>query len=679
MTTGTVRCRSRMGAAMVATAVIGCVLFLAPPQGQAETLTHPAPIVTSVDPTSGYLGQDVVVHGSNFFTGYTGVVFDNLLAPIFPQTINDAGTTITFPVPDIGVGPHTLFVTTDGQASPRFDFTVLPQPPAPPHIDAIVPTAGTRGDSITIFGSHFTGGSVHLGGQTLDVAVSSDTYLLTGVPLVAPFGPTTLTVVSPDGTSNAVPFTVTYPATLTSSSPTATTAGSVVDVLGSGFVPGGTTFDLGGTSIPAGAVTVNLAGTIATFTVPFKALPAAASLTAQVDGAEDGVSNAIPFTVMAPSAPVVVGSFVFDGGGTNPVLSGAPDRSTVDVAGRSDASVDLGGGTFTAHLALPADPIIVVPGNWVSGVLLGQTGGGTGTIDPATGMVHYHAEMTLSLADTTQFPYPYPYTMALDFVGGYDAETHTVTVTAPLVVPAFPNCAPAVFCPFPGWATGFDEAFYSTIGHATLTFTNVSVVGGTTTTTTVPTGPPATGSPIPTVPATSTTTTTTEGSTTTTVAPTEAPVLDSLSPTSGPAGTEITLTGSTLEGAELHVGNEVVPLALDTRISTTGHATVPADLTPGPATVFLANSIGESAHETFTVTPPDAAVVTTETITPGGIPDLVVHLPNNAAGGSSSGSGSGSGLARTGINAGALAALGAIVLLTGLALTATSRRRARLS
>ncbi|WP_460504358.1 IPT/TIG domain-containing protein, partial [Hymenobacter agri] len=181
--------------------------------------------------------------GTNL-TGATAVSFNGTAATF---TVNSA-TQITATVP-AGATTGPVTVTTPAGASNGLTFTVTTPAPV---ISSLSPTSGTVGTSVVITGTGFTGATaVSFNGTAATFTVNSGTQITATVPPGTITG--NVTVTTPGGTSNAVPFTVLPPApTLSSLSPNSGTVGTSVIITGTNLT---------------GATAVSFNGTAATFTV----------------------------------------------------------------------------------------------------------------------------------------------------------------------------------------------------------------------------------------------------------------------------------------------------------------------------------------------------------------------------------------------------------------------------
>jgi hypothetical protein len=282
------------------------------------------PTITAFTPTSGVVGTSVTITGTNF-TNVSAVTFNGTNAPGFQ--VNTAGTQITVNVP-AGATTGVITVTTPGgTATSQQIFTVL----FPPTITAFTPTSGVVGTSVTITGTNFTNVSaVRFNGVAATFTVNSATQLTATVPAGATTGPITVTTPGGTATSEQI-FTVLFPPTIGSFTPTSGQIGTVVTITGTNFM------DSGGVAARNAVTAVRFNGVAATFTVN-----SATQLTATVPtGATTGVitvmtnggtaTSATPFTVLFPPA---IASFAPTQGGSGTVvtITGANFRGATSVS-----------------------------------------------------------------------------------------------------------------------------------------------------------------------------------------------------------------------------------------------------------------------------------------------------------------------------------------------------------
>jgi len=257
----------------------------------------PPPIVSSFTPTSGLVGVEVTITGSNF-NGVSSVKFNNTTATNYTV---DSATQIRANVPT-GATTGKISVTgSTGTGLSAANFTVL-QPP--PTITSFTPTSGLVGIEITIAGTNFISVS-NVKFNTTNVTssiVDSEAQIRAIVPAGATTGKISVTaaggtVVSTDD------FTVTVPPapTITLFTPTSGLVGIEVTITGTNFisvsnVKFNTTNVTSSTvdsetqiraTVPAGATTGKISvtaagGTVVStddFTVTLPPLPSIASFT----------------------------------------------------------------------------------------------------------------------------------------------------------------------------------------------------------------------------------------------------------------------------------------------------------------------------------------------------------------------------------------------------------------
>lgn len=172
----------------------------------------PTPIITTVVPDSGAVGDTVTITGSNFgATQSTSTVnFGNANAT---SIISWSATSIIVRVP-IGAS-DSVSVTVSNKTSARKKFKVI-VPLSAPVISLITPDSARAGDTVTITGSNFGSsqgtGSVTFGSTNATVIVLwSNTQIRAAVPTGIAAGTTTVIVTANNQTSNAASFKVLAP------------------------------------------------------------------------------------------------------------------------------------------------------------------------------------------------------------------------------------------------------------------------------------------------------------------------------------------------------------------------------------------------------------------------------------------------------------------------------------
>ena len=264
-------------------------IFVTTPDGTSNgvfyTVIVPVPTITSLSPAVGPFGTAVTITGTGF-VGATAVVFNGTPAA---YTIVNA-TTITTTVP-VGAFTGNLVVTSSSGTSNGVLFTVGTPTPAPV-LTSLAPTSGPVGTIVTITGTNLARASaVRLNGTSAPFLQTS----ITTINFTIPAGATTgnITVTTPGGTSNGLPFTVTVPApVLTTLSPSRGPVGATVTITGTN-VANATAVSLSGVS----SAFTQTSPTTLTFVVPTGATTG--NLVVTTPG---GPSNGLLFTVTTGTA-----------------------------------------------------------------------------------------------------------------------------------------------------------------------------------------------------------------------------------------------------------------------------------------------------------------------------------------------------------------------------------------
>lgn len=161
------------------------------------TPSSSGPVVSSFSPTSGRVGDAVVITGTGF-SGVTDVKFGGVSAVTYTV---DSATQITATIPAGALSGAVSVTASSGAGSSSASFTVLV-----PVITSLSPDAGVAGDALTIAGTNFTPlTSVTFSGSGGSLPVtpsaSSDTNLSVTVPAGVVTGPVTVT--TPSGSGSA--------------------------------------------------------------------------------------------------------------------------------------------------------------------------------------------------------------------------------------------------------------------------------------------------------------------------------------------------------------------------------------------------------------------------------------------------------------------------------------------
>ena len=265
--------------------------------------------LTSIAPAEGAPGSSVPVlvsgrfrHGFEQLSASGGgvTITDEAIAANDARQLNARVVIGATAVP----GARTI-ASTDPRGVPgALSFTVLPlgTPTLTSLSPASLPVNGTSGVILT--GTNFTGGAT-VGLSGTGVSVTGVTVLSATrigaqftVPVSSSPGVRDVTVTTPGGSSNSLPFTVTSPApTIASISPASGDVGFNVEVTitGTNFT-GGSTVAISGGDVTVAFVSVVDATTItATFQIGQFAAGGARNVTVTT---ADGTSNAVTFTII---------------------------------------------------------------------------------------------------------------------------------------------------------------------------------------------------------------------------------------------------------------------------------------------------------------------------------------------------------------------------------------------
>ena len=250
-----------------------------------------APILSSISPTALSPGMQVTLTGSGFGVAQgSGLVsFGN---GAYGSVVSWGDTQIVATVPAANLTPGNMTVRQNGVWSNGVAFTVIA-----PILSSISPTALSPGMQVTLTGSGFGvaqgSGLVYFGNGAYGSVVSwGNTQIVATVP-ASNLTPGNMTVRQNGVWSNAKPFTILPPPTITSLSPTTGAVGASTTITGTNF----------GALQSNSSVTFN--GTVATPTswsatsiaVP---VPSGASTGNVVVTVGTAASNGVSFTVLAP-------------------------------------------------------------------------------------------------------------------------------------------------------------------------------------------------------------------------------------------------------------------------------------------------------------------------------------------------------------------------------------------
>lgn len=185
------------------------------------------PVISSLSPNSGPIGQYVTIFGENFgssigtvrldspTTGYSAVASIDFPSACRGDSWRDDQITIIVPESytngvDMETETHALYIVRqDGQESVTVDFTVTTGEPAP-GLCALSPDTGESGDQVTLYGDNFgsdTGEVTFTNAVSAIISDWSDEEITVSVPDAASTGEVFVTSQANDD-SNAVEFTI---------------------------------------------------------------------------------------------------------------------------------------------------------------------------------------------------------------------------------------------------------------------------------------------------------------------------------------------------------------------------------------------------------------------------------------------------------------------------------------
>ncbi|WP_371502064.1 IPT/TIG domain-containing protein [Kitasatospora sp. NBC_00374] len=275
-----------------------------------------APTLGVVSPNQGASagGTSVTLTGSGF-TGATAVKFGATAATSFTVSAD----TVISAVSPAGSGTVQVTVTTPGGTSNGLPYTYTGS--AAPTLGVVSPNQGASagGTSVTLTGSGFTGATAVKFGAT--AATSFTVVSGTVISAVSPAGSGTVqvTVTTPGGTSNGLPYTYTGSAapTLGVVSPNqgASAGGTSVTLTGSGFT--------GATAVKFGA-TAATSFTVVSGTVISAVAPAGSGTVQVTVTTPGGTSNGVAYSYLP--APALTGVVPNQGplsGGNTVTLTGS--------------------------------------------------------------------------------------------------------------------------------------------------------------------------------------------------------------------------------------------------------------------------------------------------------------------------------------------------------------------
>lgn len=323
-------------------------------------LSTGVPVIHGFSPTSARQGRAVLITGSNF-TGATAVRFGGTPAASFVVL----GATTIAAVVGTGASGHVEVTTSTGTASlAGFAFLVT----GVPTISSFSPTSATTGQQVSISGTNFTGATALRFGGTpaASFRVVSPTNILA---TVGAGSSGSLSVTTPGGTASLAGFVFTTPPapTLTSFSPASAQQGRLVQISGTNFT-GATAVRFGGT--PATSFVVNTP----TLITAIVGAGASGSVSVATPG---GTASMAGFTFTTNPAPTLTSFFP----------STAQAGQAVLIRGNrfyGRVTVRFGGVVAQSATVFDSTTVVAVVGSGASGSISLSTASGTATLEGFT-------------------------------------------------------------------------------------------------------------------------------------------------------------------------------------------------------------------------------------------------------------------------------------------------------
>lgn len=164
------------------------------------------PTILGISPSTGEEGDTIIVTGTGFDTHQHGgtVTFNRIEADSY---ISWSATELVVVAPASTTGDVVVTTAVGTSNGIQFEYLDIPV------ISSISPSHGLVGSAVTTTGVHFgsaQGGSYVAFGSALaaQYPIWGDTSIVVEVPAIAEVGNSNITVITNDGTSNSVSFTV---------------------------------------------------------------------------------------------------------------------------------------------------------------------------------------------------------------------------------------------------------------------------------------------------------------------------------------------------------------------------------------------------------------------------------------------------------------------------------------
>jgi hypothetical protein len=596
--------------------------------GATFTIVDSAPLISSLNTSSGRIGSSVTINGSNFGSTQGTVTFNGTPATSVTYW---SSTSIVAVVPS-GATTGNIVVTVNNVASNGEPFTVL----LTPTITRLSTTSSAAGTSVTLYGTNFGtsqgASTVTFPGSTTAASITSwsNTQIAAMVPSDAT-GTGNVVVTVNEIPSAGTSFTVLPTPTITSLSTASGAVNTSVTLYGTNFgtSQGASTVTFPGTTTAASITSWNSTTIVAT-------VPSSATGTGDVVVTVNGVASAgTSFTVLA--TPTISSLSMYTGAvGASVTINGmnfgsSQGSSTVTFNGKSATVTSWNASSIVVKIptdAATGQVLVTVNGVASAGVAFTVSGSPEiDSLDPAYGLPGASVTITGQNLGTTQGTVLLNGTPAtitswsassIGITVPTGATTGDVTVTASgvttngLLFTITPTIS--LLSPTSG-AVGASvtitgRGFGATPTSFSTTSSTVTFPGTTTTATiaawsdtsievTVPTG--ATGSGYVVVTVNGAPSAASAASQFTVPPP---PAITSLSPSIAmPGGAAFTLTvnGSNFDSsAVVHWGSTALTTNYVSATQVT--ATVPDNQTAGTVDVTVSEDNGTSNSETFTIT-----------------------------------------------------------------------------
>jgi hypothetical protein len=247
----------------------------------AVELIPPAPTLTAITPTAGVQGATVAVTltGTNFTAGSLITISGTGISQFGAQYSATSITTNFVIAGNATLGARNVTVTTAGGVTAPVTFTIVAKPPAPT-LTSIVPSTGTRGSTVavTLNGANFSAAGLAVNVTGTGVTVTNVTYVsatqVTASFVIAPNASTSnrnVTVTTAGGTSGSRTFTVSNPPrpTFTGMTPAAGNRGTTVTVTltGTNFTTAGSSINISGSGVTPTITSATSTQLVASFVI----------------------------------------------------------------------------------------------------------------------------------------------------------------------------------------------------------------------------------------------------------------------------------------------------------------------------------------------------------------------------------------------------------------------------